>query len=69
MFDALAMAVGVCCGLFHLATALILSLFAYHSVWVVVLGAMRFLNVSFLLGQLSFLFLGILLDGVNLIIY
>ena len=66
VLDALPMAVGVCSGLFRLATALNLSLFAYHSVWVVVLGT-RFLHISFLLGQLPLLVLGILLDGVSLI--
>ena len=40
VLDALPMTVGVCRGLLHLTTALILSLFAYHSVWVVVLGTM-----------------------------
>ena len=68
VFDALPMAVRVCCGLLQLAAALILPLFADHSVWVVVLGT-RLLHISFLLSQLSLLLLGVLLGGVNLIIY
>lgn len=68
VLDTLPMTVGVHSGFLHLPTALILPLLAYHSVWVVVLGTLRFLYGSLLLG-LSFFFLSIFLDRVNLIIH
>lgn len=67
VLDALPVAVRVCGGLLLLAAALVLSLLADHSVRVVVLRA-RLLRISFLLGQLSLLLLGVLLDGISLIV-